>query len=87
MEEVLAGVLHALANRFWRLVRLAEAHANGAVTVAHDGERVVTNPSTALTDTHDAVELDYLLLKFVVGIPVVVSTPTAPVVLSQAVSP
>jgi hypothetical protein len=63
-EEVLAGLIVALADGLGDLVGLAEADADMAGLVAHDDQRGEAEATTALHDLRDAVDVDDALLEF-----------------------
>ena len=58
LEQVLLGLLGALADRLGHLVGLAEAGADVAVLVADDDERREREAPAALDDLGDAVDVD-----------------------------
>src|SRR4051812_8067766 len=58
LEEVALGAVGALADRLRHLVRLAETSADVAVLIADDDERREREPTAALDDLRDAVDVD-----------------------------
>ena len=63
LDEVLLGVLDALADRLGDLAGLAEPDADVARAVADDDDRAEAEPPAALDDLGDAVDLDDALLE------------------------
>ena len=58
LEEVLASLLGALLDREGHLLGLAVAEADTAVAVADHHERGEREPTTALDDLRDTVDVD-----------------------------
>ena len=58
LEQVALGAVGALADRLGDLVRLAETGADVTVLVADDDERREREPTAALDDLRDAVDVD-----------------------------
>ena len=63
LEQVLARLVVALADRLRDLVRLAEADAHVTRLVADDDERGEAEAPAALHDLRDAVDVDDALLE------------------------
>ena len=58
-EQVLLGLLAALANRLRHFVGLAKADANAALAVTNDNLRGERKPATALNDFCAAVDMNH----------------------------
>src|SRR5262249_45546045 len=69
VEHALLGLLDALADGLRHLLRLAQAEAHTAGTVAHDHEGAEAEAPPALHDFRHAIDVDDLLLEL--GAPVV----------------
>ena len=63
LEQVLARLVVALADRLGHLVGLAEPDADVTGLVAHDDERREAEAAAALDDLRDAVDVDDALLE------------------------
>ena len=63
LDEVLLGVLDALADRFRNLAGLAQPDADVAGAVADDDDRAEAEAPAALDDLGDAVDLDDALFE------------------------
>src|SRR5262249_52390404 len=63
LEDVLARLVVALADRLGHLVRLAEADAHVPALVAHDDERREREATAAFDDLRHAVDVDDALLE------------------------
>src|SRR5258706_784040 len=68
LHQVAARLLHRLLHRHRHLASLALAHADGAVAIAHHGERREAQDAPALHHLGDAVHGDHLLAQAVAAL-------------------
>jgi len=66
LDHVAASRFHGLLHGDRHFTRLALAHADAAVAVAHDRQSSEAEDTTALHDLGDAVDRDHLFLQTVV---------------------
>src|SRR6267142_565709 len=68
LEELAARLLHRFLHRHRHLARLALAHADAAVAVAHHGERGKAEHAATLYHLGDAIHRDHLLAQAVAAL-------------------